>query len=294
MIRNTGAARPMPGCPFAEYKADLHLHSVYSDGLKTPAGLCRMAVKAHVNVLSLTDHDTAAGCGEMRAAAIENGLAYLPGVEISTGAGGKVHVLAYGPAVESRGMQEWLAAIAADRQQRAAEMIRRLEQNGISLSQEVCRELLRNPAVGRPHIARALVETGAASNVRQAFDRWLVEGKPGYVPRAHLLTRDAVRTVRDLGAVPVLAHPTQTGLEWPALYALVEDLRSCGLMGVEAWHSCASRTQARQLDGMARASGLLVTGGSDYHGDAGSTVQVGKPGWAGAQEDIDRLMAVIG
>jgi len=286
-----GAARAgAQGSPSCAPKADLHLHSTFSDGVKTPAELCRMARKAGITVLSLTDHDTADGTHAMQEAAASMGLTAIPGAEVSTGHGGRVHVLAYGPAVLTDGLRTFLHSVREDRQSRAQAILDRLAQEGIRLPPEACAALLANPSVGRPHIARAMVQAGAVNTVRQAFDRYLGDGKCAYVPRSYLSTRDAVRRLRDLGAVPVLAHPTQTGLEWSALCALILDLQSCGLMGLEAWHSCVTAAQARQLDAFARRSGLFVTGGSDYHGDAGSTVHIGRlpAGWP--EEDVQRLL----
>lgn len=249
-----------------------------------------MAVKAGVRVLSLTDHDTADGVPSMQEASSALGLICLPGAEVSTGIGGKVHVLAYGPAVLSSGMQAFLKSVRGDRQSRAEEILHRLEREGIAFPGEAKARLLQNPSVGRPHIARAMIELGVVNTVRQAFDRYLGDGKPGCVPRRHLLTRDAVQEIHSLGCVPVLAHPTQTGLEWTALCALIEDLMQCGLMGIEAWHSCVTSAQARQLDAFARRSGLLVTGGSDYHGDAGSTVHLGRLPAGSPDGDAKRLL----
>ena len=251
-----------------------------------------MARKAGVSLVSLTDHDTVAGVSAMQEEALALGLRFLPGAEISTGSRGTVHVLAYGPAVLSDGMQAFVQSMGADRQQRAAAILNRLNGLGMALDEAVCKELLANPAVGRPHIARAMAAAGMVSTVRQAFDHYLGNGKCAYVPRRETLTRDAVRQIRALGAVPVLAHPLLTGLEWPALCALIEDLQDCGLMGLEVWHASVSSAQARQLDGLARRLGLLVTGGSDYHGDPGSTVHVGHlpAGWHTAADDTDSLL----
>ena len=289
-----GAARATAqgglSCAYKPLKSDFHLHSTFSDGVHPPETLCRMAVKTGVQALALTDHDTADGVPAMQEAASALGLICLPGAEVSTGTGGKVHVLAYGPAVLSSGMQDFLKEIRADRQSRAAEMLNRLEREGIAFPGEAKARLLQNPSVGRPHIARAMIELGVVNTVRQAFDRYLGDGKPGCVPRRPLLTRDAVQKIRMLGCVPVLAHPTQAGLEWTALCALMEDLIQCGLMGIEAWHSCVTPAQARQLDAFARRSGLLVTGGSDYHGDAGSTVQLGRLPSGRPEGDAERLL----
>lgn len=287
------AGRPLrdPG----DWTADLHLHSTFSDGVKTPAELCSMARKAHVQFLSLTDHDTAAGLEEMARCAQAQGMQFIPGAEVSTGESGSVHVLGYGEKIRCDEMTAFLLAVASDRVRRAERMIDLLQNEGILFSQQTREQLLSNPSVGRPHIARALVEIGAASTVRQAFDRYLIRGRCGYVPRQLPSTGETVRTMRRCGVVPVLAHPLKTGLDWPALNALLLELKGCGLMGLEAFHPSVHASDAQLLDKLARSLGLLVTGGSDYHGDPGSTIHIGRlpSGWPNRREDLNALLEAI-
>lgn len=282
-----------PSCAPAEMKADLHMHSTFSDGAKTPAELCRMAKKAHVSILSLTDHDTAAGQAELeQAAAACGGLTLIPGVEVSTGADGKVHVLGYGPAVHCDEMSAFLKRTASDRVQRAAKILDLLAAQGIGITQQQRGQLLQNPNVGRPHIARTLVELGVVSTVRQAFDQYLVQGRCAYVARDLPSTAEAIRIMRGLGVVPVLAHPLEMGHDLPTLTALLDEWKACGLMGLEVYHTSANARSARQLDVLGRSMQLLITGGSDYHGDAGSTAHIGRlpSGWNSRAKDIDALL----
>ena len=253
-----------------------------------------MASKAGVKWMALCDHDTAAGVEPLLEAVREYpDMQVLPGVEVSTGANGSVHVLGYGPAVLSKGMQSFLKNTGADRQRRAEAMLDRLADAGIAVPPSMRASLLDNPGVGRPHIGRALVELGVVSTVRQAFDRYLAQGQCAYVPRSLPSTAEAVSCMRELGAVPVLAHPVLLNLDWTALHALVLELKGCGLMGVEAYHPSANARKACMLDQLARSSGLLVTGGSDYHGDPGSTVHVGRlpAGWQSRSEDVCALLS---
>lgn len=283
------------GRPLRECTADLHLHSTFSDGTKTPAELCRMARRAGVETLALCDHDTTAGQPDMAQAARGEGLVLLPGVEVSTGESGSVHVLGYGEGLFDPGMQAFLHQVASDRVSRAERMLDRLDELGFSVPQDARLALLQNPGVGRPHIARALIDMGVVNTVKQAFDRLLARGRPAYVPRQLPTTAEAIRTMRRLKVAPVLAHPLEMGLEWPALTALITEWKNEGLMGLEAYHSSVHAQDARRLDSLARSMGLLVTGGSDYHGDPASTVHIGRlpAGWPNRAEDLSALMKAI-
>lgn len=276
------------------FRADLHLHSTFSDGLKTPQELCALAVKYHVDCVALCDHDTVAGLGDMRAAADTAGLRCLPGVEISTGRGGRVHVLCYGLAQTSPGLAAFLAQAGQDRQARAAEILRLLKNAGASLA-AVENQLPENPTVGRAHIARALVKAGAVKTVTEAFDRYLGEGRCAYVPRRHIATGEAIRHLSELGGVCVLAHPLRSGFDELSLRAVLPEWISLGLRGMEAFHSSVGAPAARRLESLARISGLLVTGGSDYHGDADTRVRVGRlpAGWYTCESDVRALEQAI-
>lgn len=281
------------GCPFP--LVDLHVHSVFSDGLKTPDELCAMAAKAGVAHIALCDHDSVNGLPAMREAAAKHGLSMIPGVEISTGRGGKMHILCYGENVESPQMKAFLESMAQERTGRAAAMMEKLANEGIHVPEERRAELLAMPSVGRAHIARELIAMGVVNTMPQAFDRWLLEGRPAYVPRAELATAQTVEKLRAMRVVPVLAHPMRSGLEPTALHAFLHSLIECGLAGVEAWHPSANARAARVLDRLSRQENLLVTGGSDYHGDPGSTVRIGHlpAGWPARQNDLSALKSAI-
>ena len=283
------------GCPFPVRGIDLHLHSTFSDGLKTPDELCRLAVKAGVSHLALCDHDTVAGLPAMREACEKHGLVLIPGVEISTGKGGKMHVLCYGENVESAEMKAFLNTVAQERIGRADRMMDLLAQEGIMIPEERRAALLSHPTVGRAHIARELIALGAVNTMQQAFERWLLEGRPAYVPRTQLSTADTAARLRQMKVLPVLAHPIRSGIEMPALHAFIRSLKECGLMGVEAYHPSANARAARVIDTIARQETLLVTGGSDYHGDPGSTVHIGRlpAGWPDRETDLSALQSAL-
>lgn len=281
------------GCPFP--LVDLHVHSVFSDGLKTPDELCAMAFKAGVRTIALCDHDTVNGLPSMREAAQKHGLAMIPGVEISTGRGGKMHILCYGENVESPQMKAFLESMAQERIGRATAMMEKLSNEGIHIPEERRAELMMMPSIGRAHIARELIAMGAVSTMQQAFDRYLLEGRPAYVPRTEQPTAQTVEKLRAMRVLPVLAHPMRSGLEPTAIHAFLHSLIACGLAGMEAYHPSANARAARMLDGIARQEKLLVTGGSDYHGDPGSTVHIGQlpAGWPARKDDLSALQSAI-
>lgn len=294
---NTAAGRAAranaEGCP--SRTVDLHVHSTFSDGVKTPEELCHMARKTGVEILALCDHDSTGGVEQMREMLADTDITFIPGVEVSTGAGGNTHILCYGENVRSPEMTRFLMELAQERIRRADEMIRLLAREGAVIPEEKREALLSSPSVGRPHIARALVEMGAVNTVKQAFDRYLAQGRPAYVPRRLLPTAEAVETLSRMKVLTVLAHPVRMNLEHEALHALVRSLQACGLRGLEAWHPSASSKAAAQIDRLARECRLLVTGGSDYHGDAGSTVQMGRlpSGWQERSRDMEALLASL-
>ena len=291
--------KPMP--KQIAYPVDLHLHSTASDGLKSPSELCQMADKLKLEHIALSDHDTLDGQAEMQAAAQAvrearkargdaTPFRLLSCIELSSGHGGRVHILGYAPAPDDPALERCLLEAAEDRRQRAAKMLMLLDKQGLEIPEEQKR-LLLSPHVGRAHIARALVKAGKVKSMQEAFDRFLAEGGSAYVPRKLLEPAEALSILKGAGAVTVFAHPRRLGLDEPQLYALLEELIAFGLDGVEAYHPSASRGDARVLDDYARRRGLLVTGGSDYHGDLNARTRMGRmpAGWASLREDIERL-----
>jgi len=280
---------------------DLHIHSIYSDGLLSPAELCALAVRRHVSVVALCDHDTLAGAQAMAEAVATQSahgktLEVLPALELSSGPEGRIHILGYGATPENRILSETLARGRAERRERFAEILLRLKRMGVEIpTDQLPDDRSDSLPISRAHIARILIHMGLAHTMEQAFDKYLGEGKPAYVPLCHLSAEDAVRLLVSAGAVPVLAHPMRIGLTTFTLEALVISLRSAGLAGVEVFHPSASRSDIPFLLRMARNSGLLVTGGSDFHGDHGSRAQIGRlpSGWATWQEDLLTLKAAI-
>lgn len=282
----------------AGYPVDLHLHSRFSDGLLTPEALAEEAKKRRLRLIALCDHDTTAGLTAMaQAVAAVNRqegepLYLIPSIELSAGLNAKTHLLGYGLNPDDPALQACLTAAREDRRERLSKMLALLEDQGVTLSPEN-RAALNVDAAGRAHVARALIRQGVVNTMAQAFQRYLGEGKCAYVPRKTLPATQAVALLKSAGAIPVLAHPCRLALENAAFQALLEALKEAGLQGLEAYHPSAAGKEAQRLARLARQTGLLVTGGSDFHGDPHARVAMGRmpSGWQSCLSDAQALYA---
>lgn len=245
------------------YPIDLHTHSTASDGMLAPARLVELAVERGLRVLALTDHDTVAGVAEASAAAEAASLRFIPGVELSTHVeAGEVHMLGYFIDPANPTLLDALARFREAREGRAEAMVARLSAAGAPIRLERVLELAAGGSIGRPHVARALVEAGHAASVGDAFDRWLVRGRPGYVERFKLTPVDAVRLIREVGGVPVLAHPHSAD----DLPGLLPELLEAGLAGIECYYGDYDDYRREEYLRLARRHDLVPTGGTDFHG----------------------------
>jgi predicted metal-dependent phosphoesterase TrpH len=244
---------------------DLHTHSTASDGLYTPAELVQKAYEAHLRTIGLADHDTVSGLPEAIEAGEHLGVEIIPAVEINTDLPerrGEVHVLGYFVEYRQPEFQESLRVLREARRVRGERMVEKLRRQGVSISWDHVRELAAG-SVGRPHIARALIEAGYADDVSDAFARWIGPGRPGYVPRYKLTPDNAVRLIRSACGVPVLAHPAQIG---DADSEIVAAMVSAGLQGLECYYGEYDDQTVDRLLALADSYHLIPTGGSDYHG----------------------------
>ncbi len=258
---------------------DLHTHSTVSDGSDPPHRIPELAAEAGCSAVALTDHDSLAGLPEARRRAAELGLTLVPGCEVScrwAGTGG-VHVLVYFVEDDGGPLPSELARLRADRLARNLRLAERLGELGLPLTYaDVVAEAGGEEAgVGRPHFAAALVAAGAADSIQDAFDRYLGDGRPGYVPKARLEPGDVARLATASGGVAVLAHPFSLGLTGRELAEAVSELADSGFSGIEAYYGRYSPDQRRQLVDLAAREGLVATGGSDYHGTVKPDLAVG-------------------
>lgn len=247
---------------------DLHCHSNVSDGALAPAEVARRAARAGVAVWALTDHDQLDGLAEARAAARAEGMQFVDGVEISvTWRGSTVHVLGLRIDPRNAELAAGLAAVRGGRIERARAMARELGAAGIEGAFEGALERAENPAmVSRTHFARFLVDTGAVADMRDAFRRFLVPGKPGYVPHQWAALADAVQWIRAAGGQAVLAHPGRYGLSAGAMDALLLEFRAAGGEGIEVVTGSHSPEQFRHFAALATQYGFSASRGSDFHG----------------------------
>ncbi|MBO9596647.1 MAG: PHP domain-containing protein [Cohnella sp.] len=248
-------------------RADLHTHTTASDGKNRPSVNVSMAADIGLGAIAITDHDTVAGIPEALEAAKEAGILVVPGVEISTAAKGKdIHILGYGIDYRDQRFIDRLLTLRDTRDSRNAMIVARLNELGMKITiGEVEAEANRNRrgigSVGRPHIAQVLIDRGYVSDLREAFDRYLGEGKAAYVvpPRIEPLT--AVAWIHEAGGAAIVAHPGLYGED-----ELVASLLDGGADGLEAYHSDHDEAEERKYAKLAADRGKLITGGSDYHG----------------------------
>ena len=267
----------MVGVSFPQ-NADLHCHSVVSDGTLTPEQLAARARVNGVDLWSLTDHDEVGGQQRALLAARAEGLRYLTGVEVSvTFADETVHIVGLGFDHTDPRMAEGLADTRDGRGPRAIEMGEQLAKVGIPGAYEGALKYVGNPRlISRTHFARFLVETGVCRDTSEVFRKYLVEGKPGYVPHRWARLGDAVRWITQAGGVAVVAHPARYNFSATAQYALFSEFKQHGGQGVEVVTGSHSAAEAQRYAELAREFGLAASRGSDFHSPDESHVDLGR------------------
>jgi predicted metal-dependent phosphoesterase TrpH len=254
--------------------ADLHCHSVVSDGTLTPEALAERAKTNGVELWSLTDHDEIGGQHRAAAAAKANGMKYLTGTEISvTFAGETVHIVGLGFDADDAAMQQGLHATRGGRSQRAMEMSASLAQAGIEGAYEGALKFVGNPElISRTHFARFLVESGVCKETSEVFRKYLTEGKPGYVPHRWASLHDAVTWITSAKGVAVIAHPARYKFSPTEEYALFTEFKAHGGQAVEVITGSHSTQEYLKYAETAREFGLAASRGSDFHSpDEGHT-----------------------
>jgi predicted metal-dependent phosphoesterase TrpH len=259
--------------PPSRATVDLHTHTLRSDGLLAPADLAAAAAGAGVRLLAITDHDTLAGVRELRrAGTIPAGLELVPGIEINTVVEnrdhvmeGEVHILGLGVDPDDDALEAALARQRDARRVRFEAMVERLRAQGVPIDAalEGLPATTDEDALGRPRLARALVRCGYAQSVEDAFRQHLSRGRPAYVPRQGLGPREAIRAIRDAGGLASLAHYAEAPDHLLWMRALVD----MGLNGLEVYYRAYDQDTVGILRGIAADLGLVMTGGTDYHGD---------------------------
>lgn len=262
--------------------------------MMTPKELVAYAAREGFDLIAISDHDSMDGFSSAREASAALGVRILPAVELSCGAGREIHVLGYGIDPEDASLQGFCRARREKRIERTKKMCDQLSSIGKPISFDRVMELARG-VVGRPHVARAMLEAGYVTSVKDAFDRFLTPGKPGYAPKEDVKVAEAAALIQNAGGVAVLAHPMKLKMGEMALEALLREWKSQGLEGIEVYHPSAANNHAAYLERVARREGMLVTGGSDYHGASvrDSSIGEGLDRWKTAAQDVQALLARI-
>ena len=269
--------------------ADFHTHSTFSDGRLTPTQLVDLAYRNGVRIMSLTDHDIVDGLPEaFTAAARYADFTLVPGIEMSTDVpGGEVHILGHFIDWEDGDFRARLSHLQESRLGRARKMVERLQELGKPVTWSRVEAFAGEGAVGRPHIALALVEAGHVANVNEAFDLYLSRNGPAYVERERLTPVEVVETLTAVGGLPTLAHPR----ELDNLNDLLTRLKAAGMVGMEVYYQDYSPDEVEHLRAVAEKHGLIPMGGSDYHGMGGP--QQREPGDIPLpDEPVERLLAL--
>lgn len=256
---------------------DLHCHSTASDGLLKPEELVARAAANGVEILALTDHDGVSGLAEARARAESEGVRFVDGVEISvTWEGTTVHIVGLQIDPQDPVLLSGLESIREGRATRAEKMGEALAAAGVPDSLAGAKTYAENPSlISRSHFARHLVKTGCAPDVKSVFQRYLVKGKPGFVPHQWASLGDAVSWIRASGGIAVVAHPGRYHFSKPELHAFLAEFRDSGGAGIEVVTGSHSPEQYFEFARIAREFGLTASRGSDYHGKGESRADLG-------------------
>jgi predicted metal-dependent phosphoesterase TrpH len=285
--------------PPAPSTIDLHTHTLRSDGLLTPEQLIAAGAAAGLRLLAITDHDTLAGVRELRrAGAVPEGLELLPGIEINTVVEdrghvmeGEVHILGLGVDPDDDALETALARQRDARRVRFDRMVQKLRDQGVPIdgALDSLPGTTDEDALGRPRLARALIRCGYATSVEDAFRQHLSRGRPAYVPRQGLGPRDAIRAIRDAGGMTSLAHYAEAPehLDW------VGELIDMGLNGLEVYYRAYDQATVGTLREIALDMRLVMTGGTDYHGDRESYAEAHAELWVPADvaDDVRAALA---
>lgn len=244
---------------------DLHTHSTASDGVYAPAELLQHAHEAGLRILALTDHDSTEGLAEANGAAQRLGIDLIPGIELNSDAGAReVHILGYLLEYQRPEFQTTLKILRDARVRRGERMVELLNEQGVHITWERVRELAQG-AVGRPHIARAIMEAGYVHSISEAFDKYIGNQSPAYVPRYKLTPEDAVRLINSANGLATMAHPiTLPGLD--ELREWLPGLIAAGMVGLETYYGPYTEQEVQALRALADEYDLIPTGGTDYHG----------------------------
>lgn len=259
-------------------KIDLHVHTTASDGTMSPTEVVRYAKNKGLRTIAITDHDTIEGIAEGLQAGSDVGLEVIPGVELSVDfAKGTMHVLGYYIDHTNAELQDKLTVVQQARAERNLIMVEKLRGLGIAIDLSEVKEAPEHGQIGRPHFAYTMVKKGYVQNIQDAFNRYLGKGGPAYVEKFKFPPEEAMHFIIKAGGVTVLAHPFTLNLpQQKDLEDVIVKLKAQGLDGIEAYYPEHSEGQTKVYRTLAKKHGLLLTGGSDFHGFNRDAVDIGE------------------
>lgn len=254
---------------------DLHVHSNRSDGSLTPTEVVDRAVAKGLSAFALTDHDTVAGIDEALAAAAGKDIEVIPGIELSTEYEGKdIHMVGLMIDYQSTDFQKKIKVFADSRELRNEKMCQKLQQGGIPIEYSSLKNYFKESVITRAHYARYMLEMGYTKYLKEAFERYIGDNSPYFVPREKVSPQDAINLILQAGGLPILAHPLLYHMGNERLEKLVVTLKEAGLMGIEAIYTTYSPGEELQMKKLADKHDLLISGGSDFHGAAKPTIDI--------------------
>lgn len=255
---------------------DLHTHTTCSDGSKTPKELIDYALTKGLGIIAITDHDTISGLDEAINYAADKDIEVVPGIELSTEFDGHdIHIVGLGIDYQAPGFENLLAKFVEERDERNVKMCRLLTEHGIPMSYDVLQERFPGSVITRAHYARYMLEQGYTTYLKEAFERYVGDHCPCFVPREKITAAEGVEMVVEAGGIPVLAHPLLYHMSWNSIQNLTDILKPAGLMAIEAIYTTNTASDERETREFAKKNGLLISGGSDYHGEAKPKTDLG-------------------
>jgi len=256
---------------------DLHSHSTVSDGTLTPSELLAHARRQEVDVLALTDHDSVDGLAEAAIAAEQHGVELINGVEISTSWKGQtIHMVGLGVDPANQALGDGLASLCEYRSWRAEEIGRRLAKKRIEGAYEGAKAFANGSLIARTHYARFLIDAGYCKDMREVFKKYLVRGRPGYVPGDWASIEDATGWIRGAGGIPVIAHPARYRITAGRLRKLLGEFKECGGLAMEVISGSHNEEESKTMAAHAVRAELLASQGSDYHGPENPWIELGR------------------
>jgi len=263
-------------------RIDLHIHSTASDGTLTPSEILVLAQNLRLGAIAITDHDTLEGSKDALSFGIPPSIKFLTGVEISSeppppfSCSGSFHILGYAVDVDHPDLNHTLSILRDSRKSRNPQILKLLSRLGIEIELDEVRNLAADSQLGRPHIAQLMVEKGYVQSIDAAFDEYLGNGKPAYVDRFRFECEETIKAILNAGGIPVLAHPLLLGIKGnDVLENLIAVLTEIGLRGIEVYYPEHSKNLVAYYSRLASRYNLLITGGTDFHGDIKPEIKMG-------------------